>query len=105
MSSAALLVVLTKRAERQLEDALMWWRTNRPGAPDLLLREMTRAVELLGLSPAIGSKARGERFVGVRRVLLEPVGYHLYYRVRPVLRRVEILAIWYAHRGQPPRIG
>jgi plasmid stabilization system protein ParE len=98
-----LLVVLTRRAERQLEAALAWWKANRPAAPDLLSDEVLRAVELLGIQPAMGSKARGEQFRGVRRVLLESVGYHLYYRVRPVLRRVEILAVWHARRGGKPQ--
>jgi len=49
-------------------------------------------------------KARGERFLGVQRVLHELVGCHVYYRVRPRLRRVEILAVWHAHRGAAPRL-
>ena len=36
------------------------------------------------------------------RVLLEPVGYYIYYRVRPRLRRVEILALWHAQSGSGP---
>lgn len=104
MTSPALPVVLTRRAERQLEEALRWWKANRPAAPDLLLDNVDRAMELLAVQPAIGAKARGERFREVRRVLLEPVGYHLYYRVRRVLRRVEILAVWHAQRGSTPRV-
>jgi plasmid stabilization system protein ParE len=104
MTSAALPVVLTRRAERQLEIALNWWKANRPAAPHLFVEEMTRAVELLGVRPAIGARARGAPFQGVRRVLLEAIGYHIYYRVRPVLRRVEILAIWHARRGSPARL-
>ena len=71
MTSPSLLVVLTRRAERQLETAIKWWRTNRPAAPNLLSDELSRAVDLLALQPAIGAKARGERFTGVRRVLLD----------------------------------
>jgi plasmid stabilization system protein ParE len=101
MTSPALLVVLTRRAERQLEEALGWWKANRPAAQNLLADEVARAIELLAIQPAIGAKARGERFRGIRRVLLEPVGYHIFYRVRPILRRVEILAVWHGRRGSP----
>lgn len=104
MTSPSLLVVLTRRAEHQLDIAIKWWKTNRAGAPTLLSDELSRAIDLLAVQPAIGAKARGERFTGVRRVLLEPVGYHIYYRVRPRLRRVEILAVWHAHRGAAPRL-
>lgn len=102
MTDQPLRVVLTRRAERQLELALDWWRSNRAASPDLLLNEVTRALDLLAMQPAIGAKARGARFSGVRRVLLEPVRYHIYYRVRPLLRRVEILAVWQAERGAAP---
>lgn len=102
--SRSLLVVLTRRAERQLEGALAWWKANRPAAPDLLSNEVLHAVELLAFQPAMGTKARGEQFQGVRRVLLEAVGYHLYYRVRPALRRVEILVVWHAQRGGKPQV-
>lgn len=104
MTEQPLLVVLTRRAERQLELALDWWRANRGASPGLLLSEVARALDLIAIQPAIGAKARGVRFRGVRRVLLEPVRYHLYYRVRPVLRRVEILAVWHAERGDAPRL-
>src|SRR5262245_26981015 len=102
MSSPALPVVMTRRAERQLESVLRWWQANRPAAPDLLFREVTRAIELLAIQPAVGSRAKGARFASVRRLLLEPVKYHLYYRIRPNLGRVEILAIWQAQRGSSP---
>jgi plasmid stabilization system protein ParE len=104
MTSPALPVVLTRRAERQLEQALVWWKANRLGAPDLLLDEVLRAFDLLAIQPAMGVKARDDRFGAVRRVLLEPVGYHLYYRVRPTLRRIEILAVWHAQRGNAPSL-
>jgi plasmid stabilization system protein ParE len=100
----ALPVVLTRRAERQLEEALNWWMANRTAAPDLLLDNVERAMQLLAAQPSIGAKARGDRFRDIRRVLLEPVGYHIYYRVRPVLRRVEILAVWHAQRERWPQL-
>jgi plasmid stabilization system protein ParE len=102
MSASPLAVVLARRAERQLEAALAWWAANRPAAPNLLLDEFTRALELLSLQPSIGATARSERLRGLRRVLLEPVGYHIYYRVRPVRRSVEVLALWHARRGSTP---
>jgi hypothetical protein len=30
------------------------------------------------------------------------IGYHVYYRLAPRLRRVEVVAFWHARRGSPP---
>jgi plasmid stabilization system protein ParE len=104
MSPPALPVVFTTRAERHLEEAVAWWREHRPAAPNAILDELERALSLLTLHPSIGAKARSPRLPGVRRILLETVGYHLYYRVRSVLHRIDILALWHSRRGEGPKL-
>ena len=104
MTVPALPVVFTRRAEHQLEEAVAWWRTNRPGAPNVLVQELSRALDLIAFQPGIGALASNSRLVGVRRILLEPVDYHVYYRVRPVPRRIEVLAFWHARRGTLPSL-
>ena len=104
MTAPALPLVFTRRAERQLENAVAWWRANRPAAPNALIQELTRALDLIACQPGIGAVASNSRLAGVRRILLEPVGYHVYYRVRPVLRRIDILAFWHGQRGSSPSL-
>ena len=104
MSRLPLPVVFTTKAAGQLQEAVAWWIVNRPAAPNVLIAEVARAVGLIALQPAMGVVARSSRLRGVRRVLLEPMGYHIYYRVRPLLQRIDILAVWHASRGSDPKL-
>jgi plasmid stabilization system protein ParE len=42
------------------------------------------------------------KLIGVRRVHLSRVRYHLYYRARP--SRIEVLALWHTSRGKGPAL-
>lgn len=95
-------VVVTHRAAREIADAAEWWRAKRPAATGLLRVELARAFQLLGARPEIGARATNARLVGVRRVLLSRVRYHLYYRVRGNV--IEILALWHVSRGTGPSV-
>lgn len=95
-------VVLTWRAEAQIEKAASWWRANRPKAPDALLEELNRAFVLLAHQPAIGIPARNVRLAGVRRIHLHRVRYYLYYQLLEDPAQIEILALWHASRAQAP---
>jgi plasmid stabilization system protein ParE len=44
------------------------------------------------------------KHVGLRRLHLARIGYHLYYRLAPRLRQVQVLAFWHARRGGPPAL-
>ena len=102
MTRKALTVAFTRRAAIQIQEANTWWRSNRQEASGAIAEEVERAIGLLALQPAAGAPARAVRLRGVRRILLSRVGYHLYYRVRPRLRRIEVLAFWHAKRGSLP---
>ena len=95
-------VVITRRAAREIVEAAHWWRANRPAAPTLFRSEITRAFQLVSVRPEIGARAINVRLVGVRRVLLSRVRYHLYYRAES--DTVEILALWHTSRASAPEV-
>ena len=97
-------VTFTRRAAREVEAASVWWRRNRPGAPDALQTALIAALTLISGEPSCGAPAVTRRLTGVRRVYLAPVSYHLYYRLAAAPARLEILAFWHARRGSGPAL-
>lgn len=89
-------------AQRQIRDAVEWWRHNRPAAPNAPVEELRRAFQLLRIHPDAGSRARNAALEGTRRLHIARVNYHLYYLVVPTKAEVQILAFWHAHRGSAP---
>ena len=102
MTRAALPVVFTPTAERQVERAQAWWAENRPAAPDAILGELRAGLQLVASQPACGAPVVRARFAGVRRIFLGQIGYFLYYRVAPRKQRLEVLAFWHSRRGSMP---
>ena len=101
--SELLHIEVSAAAAEQIRAAQAWWRTYRPKAPDAIHEELERASALLAAHPQIGSRARNVKLVGVRRIHLARIRYHLYYRVSEAPRQIEILGFWHASRGsQPP---
>jgi plasmid stabilization system protein ParE len=98
----ALQVVLTRRAARQVEAAADWWKLNRPAAPDALRDDLAGALTLIADQPTCGAPTASRRFRGLRRVYLARIDYHVYYRLAPRLRQVQVVAFWHARRGSPP---
>jgi plasmid stabilization system protein ParE len=91
-------------AARAIAEAAAWWTANRPKAPDAFVTELERALQLIAVHPGIGARATNVRLAGVRRILLARVRYHLYYRVADASEAIEVLALWHASRGSPPKI-
>lgn len=104
MTRPQLPVVITRRAAKQIEEALQWWRANRPAAPDAIVEELERALPLISSQPGVGISAKAARLRGVRRILLLRVGYLLYYRLAPRRREIQVLALWHAQRATVPRL-
>lgn len=103
--TASLSVDFTRRAAAQTEAATLWWRENRPLAPDALREELEQALQLFSLQPEIGATAQNIKLTGVRRVLLSRVKYHLYYRiVDGSPRSVEVLSLWHTSRDGNPAV-
>jgi plasmid stabilization system protein ParE len=74
-----------------------WWRMNRAAAPDLFLKELGQAYEILAAMPSLGTTYRG-----LRRVLLRQTRHHVYYAVDDESRTVVIRGIWHAVRRRVP---
>jgi plasmid stabilization system protein ParE len=91
-------VVVAPRAHAQIRWAVEPWEREHPGERSRLAEEVARALELLAAFPDLGIGV-GQR--GRRRVRLPDVGFHIYYARRT--DRVEVIAVWHAHRGRPPR--
>ena len=102
--TSPLPVKVTRRAAREIESACEWWAANRSSAPGALREEIERAFRLIALQPGVGARALNAKLVGVRRIHLSRVRYHLYYRVNTGRSAVEILALWHTSRGTGPRV-
>jgi len=84
--------------------AAAWWIANRPKAPDAFAEELDRAVRLIASQPEVGARAQNASLIGVRRIHLARVHYHLYYRVVTAPQAIEVLALWHTSRGSNPPI-
>jgi hypothetical protein len=92
------------RSEEQARIINNWWRENRPAAPSLFTDELGEALRLLKHTPAVGEPFGPWVEYGVRRLLLPRTRYHLYYAFDRPTAVVQVLAIWSALRGKPPRL-
>ncbi len=95
-------VQVTAEARRQLLEIDEWWTANRPEAPDLILREFSRALALLAVTPTAGKVYVAQTSAEFRRLLLRRSGFHVYYVVDAAARVVLIAAIWNGARGHGP---
>ena len=84
-------VRVTKRAQAQIDRAAQWWDENRDLAPEAFDEDLAKAFFLLSVEPGIGAPALHAHALGVRRLHLVRMRYHLYYRVRG--GEVEVLAV------------
>jgi plasmid stabilization system protein ParE len=102
--SPPLHVEATELAEAQISELDSWWRENRLKAPNAVREEIERVAALVAFHPGIGAHARNLKLPGVRRVFIERLHYHVYYRVIGSPEYVEIVAVWGSRRGTPPPI-
>ena len=98
------VVGFTPRASREVSEAKRWWRANRTKAPDALEEEIRTGLELISTTLGIGEVARNVALPGVRRIFLNRVKYHLYYRPNVESRTIEVVALWHARRGSGPHL-
>jgi plasmid stabilization system protein ParE len=89
-------------AARGIAEAAAWWTANRPKAPQAFVEELERSLRLIALQPGVGAQAANAKLLGVRRIHLARVRYHLYYRVSKTTPEfIEVLAVWHANRLPP----
>ncbi len=90
-------------AYRQLREASVWWKTNRPSVPDLFDFEFSHVLYRLTMEPEISAPVRKGR-KQLRRMYMRKSHYHVYYLVHPRKRQVEIRSVWSARRGTTPSV-
>ena len=96
------LIQFTPRAEAQVSEAGLWWRSNRPAAPDLFEEELAMTLRMLAALPDLGRIYAHPRVKGVRRLLMPRTRYHLYYVQADQGSAVIVLALWSTVRGRGP---
>ncbi|HEX3764979.1 MAG TPA: type II toxin-antitoxin system RelE/ParE family toxin [Kofleriaceae bacterium] len=96
---APFAILIMPNAHRQILEVSTWWRKNRQTAPRLFDEELDRALLRLARYPGLGTRSRWPRLQDVRRLLVRRVEYVVFYRLRPMARRIEVLAVWHARRG------
>ena len=102
--SEPLRIVVSPLANEQIEKEDAWWRTNRPKAPKAIREELERVSALISFQPHIGPIARNVRLAGVRKIHIERIHCHIYYRVVGSPPYIEIVGFWGARRGTDPPI-
>jgi plasmid stabilization system protein ParE len=55
-------VLLTRRAERQIEAIDRWWIENRTAASLLFKRELSRTLKMIAVTPTLGTPASSARW-------------------------------------------
>jgi plasmid stabilization system protein ParE len=97
-------IEVSELADRQIQEADAWWRKNRLAAPNAIREELERIGPLIASQPHIGERARNVTLSGVRRLFIERIYHHVYYRVVGDPEIVEIVAFWGSRRGIGPPI-
>lgn len=97
-----LRVRITRRAAAEVERADAWWRQNRLAAPQAIRDDLRAALDLLQLQPGIGQRVENAHLAGVRRLQLDRVHHHVYFRV--IADELVVLAFWHSMREGTPRL-
>ena len=88
------------KALRNLDDEAEYISGENPAAAGALVQPIHEAVERLQTNPAMG---RPGRIHGTRELVVPGTAYIVPYRVRPRLKRIEILRVFHASRRLPAR--
>lgn len=97
-----LSVRIKARALREINEAAVWWRDNRPAAVGAVAQDLREALDLLVEFPGLGTRVENAKSAETRRWLLQRTGHHVYYRVRGNL--LEVVAFWSTDRERGPRV-
>jgi len=97
-------IEVSELAESQISDLDTWWRKNRLKAPNAVREELERVSAVIAFHPSVGTRATNLKLPGVRRIFIERLHYHVYYRVIGSPESIEIVAVWGSRRGTPPPI-
>lgn len=73
-----------------------------PYAPEAVRQDLERTLKLLLLQPGIGQRVANARLAGVRRIQIDRVHHHVYYRV--LGNELVVLRFWPSQRLKQPRV-
>jgi hypothetical protein len=92
-----------ERAQEYKREVRKWCRSH-PKNRYRLESEVARAIRLLSATPRAGEESADPDMPDVRRVVLQKSEFLLDYFVFDEQRRVELLSLWYAPRGERPKL-
>lgn len=79
------------RALQNLNDEASYIAKDNPAAAANFVRQIQRSLELLQENPSMG---RPGRVNGTRELIIDGTPYIIPYRVRPHLKRIEVLRVF-----------
>jgi plasmid stabilization system protein ParE len=99
-----LRVVITKRAQNQLDRIEAWWHRKRDKAPTLFEDELEEAKGFLSSTPNLARvhAARSKRLI--RCTVMPKTKVKLYFWVDESAGVVNILSAWGGKRGREPKL-
>jgi hypothetical protein len=99
------MLIVAAEARAAIVQMAAWWRTNRPAAPNLFLRELAAALKRIKSAPTSFAVYRTTREGegAVRRVLLPKTKNHVYFVHAAAAGLVRVVILWGAvkRRGPP----
>jgi plasmid stabilization system protein ParE len=94
---------LSKRAERSAERIAARWHKNADD-PDVFAREFLEGVTLLETTQSPGAQCATKAHPGLKRILLRKSRCHVYFEINERKQRIQIISVWDARRGRPPKL-
>ena len=92
-------IVWSEPALADLEAIVRYLARRSQNAAESVRTAILRHVETLARFPSIGPVYSPDRSGRTREIVCK--SYRIFYRVNETARRVEILTIWHAARGEP----
>jgi plasmid stabilization system protein ParE len=89
-------LILLEDASREIEEAIVWYESQKQGLSTPLMAVLRKTMNLLGTNPTIFAKVYEE----VRRVLLSKFPYTLYYIIDEETQTVVVFA--FLHQSRNP---
>jgi hypothetical protein len=97
-------LIITARAEREIERKASSWSEHSTVAPDLFWSELKAAVARLSVEPYAGRSWTSPRGRQLQRLLLPNTENYLYYSFDPNQPLLTIHCLWGARRQREPRL-
>lgn len=102
MAKRPVVIIFSPNANREVEEARVWWA--ECGGALALADAVAAALSYIEAFPEAPSlvKIRG-KWSTTRRVQVDPIGYHLYYRYNALTGTILVRCFWHQRR-RPPRL-